>query len=257
MGRQEAICFLRSICTGGLIALLLTGTASASILLKETNSFVSHTITINHQPLPIPRDHHPEWFLSILENLIPEFLDAGYRTRAWVRDFLPTYSDSLDELDRVDAIYKRALLETEGARGGALFACIFATFEHRTIPFKAGFELPLTLEGQEAFRQRVAKLPRFLFADAPEQDDKDKLQHFFASAWLAWAFDRETADLAGLVIEVGEELLIRGGANDPRDVRANRLGQAFAERLKKYPETLPGDLFREWNRRFRKSQGIQ
>ena len=111
-------------------------------------------------------------------------------------------------------------------------------------------KLTLTFEGQAEFDRRVAKLPQRLFADLPNGDDRDKLQHFFASAWLARALDsRHAADLIGWGIEIGERLLLTGEAEDPRDIRANRLGQLFAELLNSHPAALPSMMFDAWNRR--------
>ena len=186
---------------------------------------------------------------SPLDLLLPAPIRVGYMTRAWVRDSLPPASDTLDDLARLDMIYVRAIGESSGDIGMALFASLIACFEHRTIPFSFGLHLPLTLEPQEAFDRRVARLPEFLFADQPRGNDRDKLQHFFASASLAWGLDNAPlADLAGLGIESGEEAFISGGADDPRDVRANRLGQHFAELLRSYPYALPSLLFRAWNK---------
>jgi hypothetical protein len=164
---------------------------------------------------------------------------------------LPPAGDSLDDLDRLDMIYLRALNEAGGDHGDALFAALIAVFEHHNVPLSIGINLPLTLEPGEAFDRRVARLPRRLFADRPEGDDRDKLQHFFASAWLAWTGGSSLlADLIGLGIEVGEDSFVTGGANDRRDVRANRLGHHFAELLRDHPQALPGMMFRAWNREY-------
>lgn len=185
-----------------------------------------------------------------LDLLLPAMLRQGYQTRTWVRDSLPLPGGDLDDLDRMDMIYLRAMNESAGDIGGALLASLIATFEHRKIPFTFGLSLPLTLEGKDAFDRRVERLPRRLFADMPNGDDRDKLQHFFGSAWLAWALDNGTlADMIGLGIEVGEEMFISGGANDARDVRANRLAHMFVELLREYPRALPSVMFRAWNRR--------
>jgi hypothetical protein len=149
----------------------------------------------------------------------------------------------------MDMIYLRAMNEAGGDIGAALFASLIATFEHRKIPFTFGLSLPLTLESDASFTRRVDRLPRRLFADRPEGDDRDKLQHFFASAWLAWGLDNgEIADVIGLAVEAGEHAFIAGGANDRRDVRANRLGHLFVELLRQYPRAVPSVLFRAWNR---------
>ncbi|HVZ39724.1 MAG TPA: hypothetical protein VHI13_10640 [Candidatus Kapabacteria bacterium] len=188
---------------------------------------------------------------SLLELFLPNGVRAGYLTRAWLRDSLPRPSDSLDDLVRTDLIYLRALGESGGDIGTALLASLIACFEHRTIPLSIGIRLPLTLEPEDAFQRRVSQLPKHLFADNPNGDDRDKLQHFFASAWLAWTLDnREMADVVGLGVEAGEEAFVDGGANDPRDVRANRLGQLYVQLLRSHPRALPSTMFRAWNRKY-------
>ncbi len=188
---------------------------------------------------------------SVLDLLLPAPLRAGYQTRVWVREALPPPSDTLDDLDRLDMIWSRALDESDGRIDRALLASLIATFKHREIPFTFGITLPITVEGSEAFARRTAILPRHLYVDLPDGDDRDKLQHFFASAFLSWTLDNGAlADLAGLGVEVGEDAFVRGGANDPRDVRTNRLGQLFAELLHTHPAATPGMMFRAWNRMY-------
>lgn len=188
---------------------------------------------------------------SPLDLLLPPAMRAGYRTRAWVRDSLPPTGDSIADLDRLDMIYLRALRESGGDIESALFASLIASFEHRTIPFTFGLDLPLTFEPEELFKRRVARLPRRLFLDKPGGDDSDKAQHFFASAWLAYALDNDLlADIIGHGVEAGEAFFIKGGADDPRDIRANRLGHLYVELLARHPRALPSTMFRAWNRRY-------
>lgn len=187
-----------------------------------------------------------------LQLLLPAGIRAGYLTRAWVRDSLVGAAEA-DDLTRMDLIYLRALCEAEGDIEAALLASLIACFEHRTIPLSFGINLPLTFEPQDDFDRRVERLPRKLFADGA--DDRDKLQHFFASAWLAWTLDNaEAADLIGLAVEAGEDAFVRGGADDPRDVRTNRLGHLFVELLRRYPRALPSAMFRAWNRAYLERQ---
>ncbi len=180
--------------------------------------------------------------------VLPTEVSAGYRTRSWLRDWIA--SSDVDDLTKVDLIYLRALAECNGRRSEALLATAIALLEHRFLPTPIGLLIPLTLESQEEFQKRIAHLPRHLFVDNVAGDDRDKLQHFFASAWLASSLDNGgVADAIGDAVEVGEDLFIPGGIDDPRDRRANRLGQLFAHLLERYPDILPGDLFRAWNRR--------
>lgn len=194
--------------------------------------------------------------ITLPDLLLPGFLRTGYSTRVWIRDSLPPANDSLSDLDRMDMIYLRALNEASGNHGLALLAATIATFEHKTIPLRIGIEVPLTLESQENFDRRVARLPQKMFADNPVGDDRDKLQHFFASAWLAWTLDDGwAADVAGLTIEMGESWLLQGGVADQRDVRANRLGQLFTQLLRDHPDALPSMLIRAWNRTYEQRFG--
>jgi len=205
---------------------------------------------------PLFSQSAPPTATTPLDLLLPGFLRTGYSTRVWVRDSLPPRSDSLSDLDRMDLIYLHALNEASGDYSQALIAATIATFEHRTIPLQIGIDLPLTLESQEKFDRRVANLPDILFADIPEGNDRDKLQHFFASAWLTWTLDDGwAADMVGLGIEVGEEWILQGGVSDRRDIRANRLGQIFAQLLRNHPDALPSMAIRAWNREYERRFG--
>jgi hypothetical protein len=180
--------------------------------------------------------------------LLPSFLQVGYATRTWVRDSLPPGGD---DIARVDLIYSHAVAEAAGDLDLALLGALFAVFEHQDVPLTFGLNIPLTLEPRDLFDARVARLPRAIFADRPSGDDRDKLQHFFASALATRLLDApELADLLGLFVESGEDLFVKGGVNDERDVRANRLGQMFAEMLADDPHMLPGVVLRAWNREY-------
>lgn len=208
------------------------------------------TSTTQAQPDSSKNSIAPSISLS-LDIFLPGFLRAAYNTRTWVRDSL-SCDTTTDDLRKIDQIYHRALFETNGDHTTALLAAAIATMEHRHIPLAIGIDVPLTLESQESFDQRVANLPQRVFADIPNGDDRDKLQHFFASAWLASALDsRHASDAIGWGIEIGEQLLLTGGVQDPRDIRANRLGQLFAELLKNHPTALPSMMFDSWNRKMK------
>ncbi len=179
--------------------------------------------------------------------ILPGVLGAAYRTRAWVRDSLPT--TGVSDLTKIDLIFLRALAETNGDRRDAILATAVSVLVTKTIPTNFGLELPLALETDREFNDRVNRLPDHLYADQPNGNDLDKLQHFFFSAWLSWDLDnRGIADLLGNGVESGEDLFIRGGASDIRDVRTNRLGALFARLLGEYPDLLPSRLFMAWNR---------
>ena len=104
--------------------------------------------------------------------------------------------------------------------------------------------MPLTFEEDSMFAARVNNLPSHVYADtqAGAAGDKDKLQHFFGSAYLAFASEspgltRTTGDF----IEWLESKIVVGGADDPRDKRANRQGKSFGRDLLVVKTLLPSD----------------
>jgi hypothetical protein len=172
------------------------------------------------------RDFQPlAWLASWI---LPDGFREGYDVREFIAS--PVY-DSLRKIandrETLDALYEYAYYKTHGDERSAAFAMLVAVFEHRTIPLKLGLAIPLSFEEREAFERRVERLPRYIYNDTT--DDRDKLQHFFSAAyakltlgmsWLVNAF--------GETIEIFEEKLVTGGANDRRDVVANRDGMRFA-----------------------------
>lgn len=184
---------------------------------------------------------------SLHHAILPRIVGAAYRTRSWVRDSLPV--EGVNDLTKIDLIFLHALAETEGDRRDAILATAVSVLATRTIPTTFGIDFPLALESDIEFNNRIRRLPDRLYADQPDGGDLDKLQHFFFSAWLSWDLDnRGFADILGNGVETGEDLFIRGGSSDARDVRTNRLGALFARLLGEFPDLLPGRLFAAWNR---------
>ncbi|MCS7228931.1 MAG: hypothetical protein N2252_06905 [Candidatus Kryptonium sp.] len=153
----------------------------------------------------------------------------------------------LGDVYSIDLIYKKSLVLCDYDIESALLVCGFATLSHRKINFKiplVGIKIPLLLtsESEENYEKRIKNLPSKIFSDTI--DDKDKLQHFFFSAYIAYKnAGRRTADKIGLLIEEGEKI----GLNltrDERDIVANRLGQNFGLSLHKNPFMLPSRFFK-------------
>ncbi len=148
----------------------------------------------------------------------------------------------------VDYLFRHALKLAWGNTGEALLICMLATFDHRTVGIQLPvigpvLWLPLTGEFRDEFRTRLASLPTTLYPDTPPEGDRDKLQHFFGSAFLTVVFGSpESADEIGEFVETGEEQFIVGGVNDVRDVRANRQGQRFAAALSTRLDALPSEF---------------
>jgi hypothetical protein len=131
----------------------------------------------------------------------------------------------------------------------ALLIATLATFDHFRLgvilPLFGAIPIPLTLESRGEYKERFAHLPRRILPDSIGRNkrDRDKLQHFFGSAFLTYVFNSKSAARSlGDFVEWGEPRFIVGGDYDERDKYANRLGQEFGMRLLDGDEVLPSDV---------------
>jgi hypothetical protein len=178
-------------------------------------------------------------------------LDAR-RIRSYVRD--PRFDKMRTQEGDVraaDAIFLRALRVADYDIGQALFLSLLAALEHRRlplhIPLVGAVNLPLTFEEDSLFRARVRHLPTMLYPDSPKDDrgDRDKLQHFFGSAYVAYSSESlDLARTAGDVVEWGEAVVVVGGTDDPRDRKSNAQGSMFGHDLVYVKTMLPSDYLR-------------
>lgn len=181
----------------------------------------------------------------------PQLVQDTREIRKYVRDErFGILLKRCGDMRAIDAIYQKALRITDYNIGRALFLSMMGTLEHRNLDFKTPvfgvISLPLTFEEDSLFKARMANLPSKIYRDTPEGafGDKDKLQHFFASAYLAYASESaEFARASGNLVEWGEAKFIVGGADDPRDKRANRQGEQFGYDLLSVKNLLPSDYF--------------
>jgi len=189
--------------------------------------------------LPV-RDLPSEILACLSPVLFPKIFQDAWCLKEYLRSdaFAQVRSRVGDRLS-VDAIYARArTLCWDNTFEALLISCI-ATMDHD----RFGVRLPLlgiplwftlTSEDEEAYHERWMALPSRIYADTPGmwQGDRDKLQHFFGSALVAFVSEsREQAEGVGEFVERGEEAFVIGGKVDARDVRANRQGQDFGLRL--------------------------
>ena len=87
-------------------------------------------------------------------------------------------------------------------------------------------------------------MPKTLYSDSPntKEGDRDKPQHFFASAFLAYTSNApDYIQMLGDAVEWAEPILVIGGADDPRDRRANDQGMLFGRDLISDNILLPSD----------------
>jgi len=141
----------------------------------------------------------------------PQIVIDTKEVRAYIRDArFRELTRRCGDLRAVDGIYQKSLRVAEYKVGRGLLIAMMAVLEHQQIhvrmPIVKSVQLPLSFEDDTLFSQRLRSLPKSLYSDSPNSDhgDKDKLQHFFASAYLAYA--SESTDIArgaGNVVEWG------------------------------------------------------
>lgn len=180
--------------------------------------------------------------------LPPFFARAGLEMKEFIRgESLRLIREGHGDVRAVDAIFIRAMNVTSGNTAIALFLSTVATFDHRVVGFRLPFFrffFPLTNESAEEFAGRVSALPSRIYPDSPgsKAGDRDKLQHFFGSAFMTYLWESDgAAERIGYFVEQGEEAFVVDGALDERDSRANRHGQHFALALLAENGHLPSE----------------
>ena len=210
------------------------------------------------QSAPPPLDYEPSdrpafsLFRFIGNLVLPQLVKDERELKRYVRDrrFMEIrryYGD----LVAVDAIYQKAVQLVDYNIHDALLITIFATMDHRRVgirvPVLGSLFLPLTAESDSLFLVRWANLPSRVYGgrEGEKGNDRDKLQHFFGSAFITYALrSSESASLAGSFVEWGEDAFIVGGQSDWRDRRANAQGRLFGRSLEEDPAVRPSHFFR-------------
>ncbi len=186
-------------------------------------------------------------FESIGNVFTPDLIKETRQIRAYVRDVrFGVLMKRCGDARTIDAIYLKALKIAEHNLARALFLCLMGTLEHRDVDLKVpligSIGVPLTFEADSMFNARFRNLPARLYADTPPEGDPDKLQHFFASAYISYASESpELARTGGNIVEWGEAQFVVGGVDDPRDRRANKHGERFGHDLLTVRNLLPSD----------------
>ena len=195
---------------------------------------------------PWLRFDDPGPFEALLTWYPPLFIRNGIDLKDFIRsDEFAAYRRSAGDALAVDAIYVRAMSLTANNTAAALLLATVATFDHYVVGIRVPLLklfFPLSNESYDDYAARVRNLPADFYADTPpgSHGDRDKLQHFFGSAFVALAFEsRDAAARVGDFIEIGEDAAIVDGVLDSRDERANWNGREFGYSLltdnRRYP----------------------
>jgi hypothetical protein len=198
-------------------------------------------------PLPELEEIHPLQE-AILPLLVPVVMSNVHELKAMVRTAeFQNMRERWGDQYAVDYAFRRVEQLCWNNRGVTLFVMFLGMIDHRNVGFRVPFLgpvlwLPLSGEFADEFDERLRALPVHLFPDSPPtaDGDRDKMQHFFGSAFLAYLFGGSApAQRVGDFVEWGEDAFVVGGTYDQRDLEANERGRRFAENLREDRLALP------------------
>lgn len=179
--------------------------------------------------------------LSKAVNYLSEFIASDY--------FKSLYRTN-DDLALADTIYLRALHFENYNYSNTLFNLTFAVIPYNKVHIRLpligiDYVYHLTSAEEKIFKKKNENLPKRLFFDTPRNNygDKDKLAHFFGSAYIAYSSNFfDLGDLIGYFVEVFEQDFEVQNSIDFRDIETNYLGNMFGEILKKDKTILPSQV---------------
>ena len=165
-------------------------------------------------------------------------------------DYYLQLQSSSSHIDLVDAIYLRGVEYYEGDYSEALLALTFATLPFDKMPLQIPFLnikiiIPLPSPGDSLFLKKKLNLPKKLFFDTSnsEEGDKDKLPHFFGSAFLSYSIRLfNISKFMGIFVELFEDTFEVQGRVDFRDLLIDNLGELFGKILRENKKILPSQI---------------
>ncbi len=165
-------------------------------------------------------------------------------------DYFIKLKSANNDLALADSIFLRAVKFYDNDIDEALLALTFACVPYRKIPvvlpiIRVIVYYPLISADDSTYNLKNENLPRYFFYDTPNNNygDKDKLAHFFGSAYISYSSNIfDLGDLIGYFVENFEETFKVQSSIDDRDLRTNKLGNIFGKTLKKNKNALPSQF---------------
>jgi hypothetical protein len=205
-------------------------------------------------PMKEQQPKYPAAIVFFAPLFFPKVLQDEYRLKEFIcSDSFIAIRRTKGDLQAVDELFSHALQLSWNNVYEALLLSFVCSLEHRNFGLKLPvlgslLWFPLTSEFPEDFASRVRSLPTQLYPDTPggPAGDRDKLQHFFGSAFLTYVFESgDASERVGMFIEWGEDKFVVEGSLDDRDIRSNIEGQHFAEKLLEGAAVVPSDFIGE------------
>ncbi|HEX9253571.1 MAG TPA: hypothetical protein VF870_15100 [Ignavibacteriaceae bacterium] len=177
--------------------------------------------------------------------------EVNYISSYIATDHFSKLKNDIGDVSAADSIFVEAINFTHGNVSEALLALMLATVPYREVPVQIPLinsilNYPLTSADEETFLKKNNNLPRNLFFDTPQNNygDKDKLAHFFGSAFLSYESNFfDLGKLIGYFVEAFEESFKVQSSVDIRDLDVNDYGRLFGDLLKENNNLLPSQIF--------------
>lgn len=191
------------------------------------------------------------------EILLPQPIVNTYRMRDFLSDdYFKNYKIKFGDKKAIDEIYNYALWLTDNDIAQSLFIITLATLPYKKTPAKIpilNFDIMFyfSLESEDNFKRRFDNIPSHFLIDSPLNyfGDKDKLPHFFGSAFLSYISDTKLlSKYVGEMIEIGEAFFNLEGYYDERDTKMNKLGSEFGLDLVRNNLNNPSYYFEKWKK---------
>jgi len=180
---------------------------------------------------------------------------VGYLSNYIISEEFSSIRNRYGDSAAIDTLYLQALNYQKGDISEALLTTAFATLAFKELPVKipmldVRLELPLVHVSDSLFRTKINSLPRNLFFNSPKTKfgDKDKISHFFGSAYLAHSVTFfKLSKFMGIFVEFFEAAFKVEGFLDLRDIAVNNLGELFGDALNRNPNLLPSHVLKIYN----------
>ena len=165
------------------------------------------------------------------------------------------FNNSVSDLEKVDLLYKIALEFFNDDISEALLALTFATLPFNKMNVKIpilNIRIPLYLPAvnESLFKKKKENLPgKVLFNSSKKYGfDKDKVAHFFGTAFLAYNISfLNLSKFLGFIVEMFESAFQVSSGVDNRDLHVNHLGEYFGNSLQNDPNLRPSDFFKVYS----------
>ena len=174
---------------------------------------------------------------------------VNYLSEFIASDYFLNLKKTNNDLELTDTLFLRAVKFKDYNYSEALLALTFATVPYKEVPIRFPLigilDYPLVSANDSVFLKKNKNLPKELFYDTPGGNfgDKDKLAHFFGSAFISYSSNIfDLGDLIGYLVEVFEQSFKVQSSIDTRDLRTNKLGNIFGDILKKNKNVLPSQV---------------